>query len=135
MSLSCPTLHNPMDCVPLSMGFSRPEYCVGYHLLLQGIFLTQRLKPHLPHCRQTPYHLGKPKEMTPDGNSNPQKQVDRTRNGKMENAIITNLVFLQSASLKYIQLYTLIIITMYCWGCDIHKHNNNCTKRRKYGIS
>ena len=112
---------------------------VGYHFLLQGIFLTQGLKPRLPHCRQTPYHLGKSKEMTLDSNSNPQKQVKRTRNGKMENAIITNLVFfLQSASLKYIQLYTLIIITMYCWGCDIHKYNtynNNCTKRRKSDIS
>ena len=27
--------------VPLSMGFSRQEYWVGCHTLLQGIFLTQ----------------------------------------------------------------------------------------------
>ena len=27
---------------PLSMGFSREEYWVGCHALLQGIFLTQR---------------------------------------------------------------------------------------------
>ena len=34
---------------------------VGCHFLLQGIFLTQGLKPGLPHCRQTLYclsHLG-----------------------------------------------------------------------------
>ena len=140
---SCPTLYNPMDYVahqvPLSMGFSRPEYWGGLPFPSPGDLPTQGLKPRLPHCRQTPYHLGKPKEMTQDGNSNPQKQVKRTRNGKMENAVITNLVFfLQSASLKHIQLYTLIIITMYCWGCDIHKYNtynNNCTKRRKSDIS
>ena len=27
------------------------------HFLLQGIFLTQRLNPHLPHCRQRLYRL------------------------------------------------------------------------------
>ena len=32
---------------PLSMGFSRQEYGVGCHSLLQGIFLTQRSNPHL----------------------------------------------------------------------------------------
>ena len=35
---SCPTFHNPMDCVayqaPLSMGFSRQEYWSGCHCLL-----------------------------------------------------------------------------------------------------
>ena len=30
---------------------------VGCHFLLQGIFLTQRLNPSLPHCRQTLYSL------------------------------------------------------------------------------
>ena len=30
---------------------------VGCHFLLQGMFLTQRLNPGLPHCRQTLYHL------------------------------------------------------------------------------
>ena len=30
---------------------------VGYHFLLQEIFLTQGLNPGLPHCRQTLYHL------------------------------------------------------------------------------
>ena len=34
---------------PLSMGFSRQEYGVGCHSLLQGIFLTQRSKPGLLH--------------------------------------------------------------------------------------
>ena len=32
---------------PLFMGFPRQNIGVGYHLLLQGIFLTQRLNPHL----------------------------------------------------------------------------------------
>ena len=32
---------------PLSMGFSRQEYWSGCHALLQGIFLTQGLNPHL----------------------------------------------------------------------------------------
>ena len=39
---------------PLSMGFSRQEYC---HALLQGIFPTQGLNPDLPHCRWILYHL------------------------------------------------------------------------------
>ena len=30
---------------------------VGFHSLLQGIFLTQGLKPCLLHCRQILYHL------------------------------------------------------------------------------
>ena len=42
---------------PLSMEFSRQEYGVGCHLLLQGIFLTQGLNPGLWHCRQILYHL------------------------------------------------------------------------------
>ena len=32
---------------PLSMGFSRQEYWSGCHALLQGIFLTPRLNPHI----------------------------------------------------------------------------------------
>ena len=42
---------------PLSMGFSRQEYWVGCHALLQGIFLTQGLNPGFPNCRQIPYCL------------------------------------------------------------------------------
>ena len=34
---------------PLSMEFSRQEYWVGSHSLLQGIFLTQGANPGLPH--------------------------------------------------------------------------------------
>ena len=30
---------------------------VGWHFLLQGIFLTQRLNPHLLHCRWILHHL------------------------------------------------------------------------------
>jgi len=33
--------------VPLPMEFFRQEYWSGLHFLLQGIFLTQRLNPHL----------------------------------------------------------------------------------------
>ena len=40
---------------PLSMGFSRQEYWVICHFLLQGIFLSQRTNPGLLHCRQTLY--------------------------------------------------------------------------------
>ena len=36
-----------------SMGFSRQEYGVCCHFLLQGIFLTQGLNSGLLHCRQT----------------------------------------------------------------------------------
>ena len=39
---------------PLSMEFSRQEYC---HALLQEIFPTQGLNPGLPHCRQILYRL------------------------------------------------------------------------------
>ena len=38
---------------------------VGYHFLLQGIYLTQGLKPGLVHCRQTLYllsHQGSPSQ-------------------------------------------------------------------------
>ena len=41
--------------VPLSLGFSRQEYCYGSHSLLQGVFLTQGSNPGLPHCRQILY--------------------------------------------------------------------------------
>ena len=47
---------------PLSMGFSRQEYC---HFLLQGIFPTQGSNPCLLHCRRILYqinHQGNPKE-------------------------------------------------------------------------
>ena len=37
---------------PWSMGFSRQEYWMGCHFLLQGIFPTQGLNPGLLHCRQ-----------------------------------------------------------------------------------
>ena len=41
---------------PLSMGFLRQECGVGCHVLLQGIFLTQRLNLYFLHCRQILYH-------------------------------------------------------------------------------
>ena len=46
----CLILCNPMDCshqAPLSMGFSRQEYCSGLPCLLQGIFPTQGLNQSL----------------------------------------------------------------------------------------
>ena len=49
----CPTLRNPMDFSP--PGFSvhgiLQNTGVGYNALVQGIFLTQELKPGLLHCR------------------------------------------------------------------------------------
>ena len=52
--LVCAPLHSIfcylMDCnrqVPLSMEFSRQQYWVDYHFLLQGIFLTQGSNPRL----------------------------------------------------------------------------------------
>ena len=39
------------------MKFSSQEYWSGYPFLLQGIFLTQGLKPVLLHCRQILYSL------------------------------------------------------------------------------
>ena len=53
---------------PLSVGFSRQEYGGGCHVLLQGIFLTQRSNPHLLHCRQILYKLsykGSPRFVIP----------------------------------------------------------------------
>ena len=57
-----------IDCqTSLSMGFSRQEYWSGCHFLLQGLFPTQRLNPHLlcllhwqggSLCHQV--HLGSP---------------------------------------------------------------------------
>ena len=42
---------------PLSMDFSRQEYWVGCHSLLQRIFLTEGSNPGLLHCRQILYPL------------------------------------------------------------------------------
>ena len=42
---------------PLSVGFSGKSIGVDCHFLLQGILLTQGLKPGLPHCGQMLYHL------------------------------------------------------------------------------
>ena len=58
---ACQTLCDPMETVahkaPLSMEFSRQEYWVGCHALLQRIFLTQGLNLGLPPYRQTLHHL------------------------------------------------------------------------------
>ena len=58
----CLPLCNPMDCsLP---GFPSPwnslgqDTGMGYHFLLQGIFLIQGLNPGLLHCRQILYCLG-----------------------------------------------------------------------------
>ena len=50
----CPTLGNPMDCTHL--GSSGKSAGMGYHFLLQGIFPTQELNPHLLTGRQILYH-------------------------------------------------------------------------------
>ena len=59
---SCPTLCNPMDYnLPGSSvhGILQARI-LGYHSLLQGIFLTQRQNLGLPHCRQTLCYLRQP---------------------------------------------------------------------------
>ena len=61
----CPILWDPMDC-SLSLGFSSKNTGVGYHALLQGIFLTQKSNLGLLHCKQIFYclsHQGSPHTM------------------------------------------------------------------------
>ena len=65
---SCLTLCNPMDCsLPGSSvhGDSPGKNTgIGCHALLQGIFPTEGLNPHLPHCRGFFYllsHKGSPR--------------------------------------------------------------------------
>ena len=54
----CPTLCNPMN-TRLLCSWNSPgkNTGVGCHSLLQGIFLTQGLKPGLLYCRQILQHL------------------------------------------------------------------------------
>ena len=57
---SCPTLCDPQAAAhQLLCPWNSPckTARVGCHSLLQGIFLTQGMKPGLPHCRQILYHL------------------------------------------------------------------------------
>ena len=60
-SLSRVWLSDPMDCSPLGscvLGDSPGKNTgVGCHVLLQGIFPTQRSNSGLPHCKQILYHL------------------------------------------------------------------------------
>ena len=61
----CMTLCNSMDCsLPgSSVHSSGKNTGVGYHFLLQGIFLTQGSNQGLLHCRQILYllsHQGSP---------------------------------------------------------------------------
>ena len=55
ITLSCPTLCNPMDCI--SWNSPGQNTGVGSLSLLQGIFPTQGLNPGLPHCRWILYQL------------------------------------------------------------------------------
>ena len=52
----CPTLCNPMDCIPPGSSVSGDSpgknTGVGCHALLQRIFPTQGSNPGVPHCRQ-----------------------------------------------------------------------------------
>ena len=67
---SCLTLYNPVNCTPPGSSvhgiFSGKNTGVGYHFLLQGIFLTQGLNPcllHLLHWQVDSLllsHLGRP---------------------------------------------------------------------------
>ena len=60
-------LYNPKDCSPPSSSVRGDSLgkntAVGCHVLLQGVFPDQRLKPGLPHYRQILYclsHQGSP---------------------------------------------------------------------------
>ena len=57
---SCPTLFDPMECSPLQaplfMDFPGKNARVGFHFLLQGIFLTQGSNPSLLLDRGIFYH-------------------------------------------------------------------------------
>ena len=72
VSKSCPTLCNPVNCSPPGFSvhgdFPGKNTGVGCHFLLQGIFPTQGLNPHLPHQQvdSSPLsHLGSPRESIP----------------------------------------------------------------------
>ena len=57
---SCPMLMTSWTIAcqgPLSMGFSRQEYCSGLPFLLQEIFPIQGSNSGLQHCRQTLYRM------------------------------------------------------------------------------
>ena len=53
---SCPTLFDPMECSPLQaplfMDFPGKNARVGFHFLLQGIFLTQGSNPCLLYWQE-----------------------------------------------------------------------------------
>ena len=64
---SCPTLCDPIDCSPPGSSAHRilqgRILGVGWHSLLQDIFLTQGSNLGLQHCRQILYclsHKGRP---------------------------------------------------------------------------
>ena len=55
---SCSTLWDPVNQqAPLSVEFSSKSTGVGCHFLLQGVFLTQGMKPGLLYYRQIRYRL------------------------------------------------------------------------------
>ena len=54
--LSSSNSSRPVCQSPLSTEFPRQEYQSGLPFLLQRIFPTQGLNPHLMHCRQILYH-------------------------------------------------------------------------------
>ena len=61
VSQLCLTLCDPMDCSPPASSihgiFPDKNTGVGWHFLIQGIFLTQGSNQCLSHCRQALYHL------------------------------------------------------------------------------
>ena len=72
VSKSCPTLCSPVNCSPPGFSvhgdFPGKNTGVGCHFLLQGIFPTQGLNPHLPRQQvdSSPLsHLGGPCESIP----------------------------------------------------------------------
>ena len=94
---SCLTLCDPMDCSPPVHGDSPGKNTgVGCQALLQGIFLTQGLNPHLLHYSRILYslnHLG-------------------SQSASILNNYSTSTSFLTSMVFEFVALWSL---TYWCW--------------------
>ena len=105
---SCPTHCNLMDCSPLDSSIHGDSpgknTGVGCHVILQGIFITQRSNTGLPHCGQILYRLSHQR------NSNSYKYL-----GIFLSLSLSFFFFWDSVSLK--KIFNLRIIALqYCIG-------------------
>ena len=132
---SCPILCNPMDCsmpgfpvhhpLPelslvwpfvtpwtvacqalLSMEFSRQEYWIGCHFLLQGIFCTRGSNLHLLHCRRQILYHWATKEKKSTG-------INILIHTFLIQNITSVLIFLHSHQSWVLALYLFICLTLF----------------------